>query len=1175
MTPGLELETEPVSVPNEGQSTIQDQPAGDPTYFNELYGPRLEKLPMQLVNAIKGVVQEFQQQEKYPRRREVMRDRRNRFYERGVQHLYESTQGLTPMVPGQIYSGANGRGQAPTYIDDYNIFLPYERIILSVLTQNAPGIAFRPSNPNYEPDCEAADVAENYAKLYDRANDVKGLQVEQIRMMALSGRTISWTRTEADAQMFGYNEDGSPKRQEVTSFYGTLESKVPVMAKSQKDCLYCILYDDPDVKQARAEYPGEGADGVPFAKKIQAGGVGLGENEYERIARLGILQGTRSQAQQGDAFTHVTTRMRCFLRPASFSGEKFDEPFTEADESMADENGEPPSVKDILAQIYPEGALVTFVGDDYVGSGNGSMDDAIDIAFPYKGDGMSRQAIMDLFVVIQDTFNDVTNGLRQASDVGWPSTWVDGEDQDYDAIAGQKADPYAIRVRKARKDLAMAASFFREPDLVLPDSLMRWIEQISGPLAQLMLATPPVLFGAGDSDAKLMDVNAPIPTPSGFVRNGDLKTGDVIFGEDGNPHSIKKAHAEEITDAYRVEFDDGTSVLVHGGHLWKTFTYRDRKKLYTVSDHGRQQANATRKHRGKGLKPWLSKRNSERGAAYTPPPVDGSVKTTEEIAATILVGGSGNKKHLLNHSIYLTEPVEMPHADLPIDPYVLGAWLGDGNSNGGSHYTATDADGPEILKHFAAAGYAFHRLKSANDWGVVALTADLQKHGLRKNKHIPNIYLWASKEQRLSLLQGLMDTDGTCSKNGRCKFANSNPNLSDGVYHLASSLGLKPFKGVRDIFFDGVECAPSYWVEWCGTAPVFRMPRKLKLLRRTSARHQWRYIVSVTPAGKAAMRCLTTDNPSGLYLFGDNFNVTHNTASGTAQLRSQAMGQLGLIWGMIQRQWARIRYQAALLAGKNPDYAEEVVVATGDETAPIQMSKLMKGKFGAYPDQDSSFPETTAQKRQNLNALIQLAAQSPEFGAQLMSSPDNWKTISELQGFSEIVILEAESRDKQLLEIEQLLQQQPIPPSPEEIEAAQMAEATEAVKNAAIEAQTGVAPPAPKPFDPVSLMKSSVTVEELDFHAWEFAKCQQWLSSDACRRQLAIRSEQYPAGNTMGVMNVRLHAIEHRAYMQAAQAAQAPPEEAAPAKRTMQDQPKEGQPPPAPNAAPAAPAPIA
>lgn len=807
MTPTLELETTTDQSENTGALTVQDQPAAvEPTYFNELYGDRLEKLPEQLVLALKAVVMEFQQQEKFPRRREVMRDRRNRFYERGVQHLYETSQGvLTPMVPGQVYNGANGRGQSPTYIDDYNIFLPYERIILSVLTQNSPGIAFRPSNPQAEADCEAANVAENYTKLFDRANDVKGLQVEQIRYMCLSGRTVSWTRTEADAQMFGFNDDGTPKRQEVTTFFGTLESKVPIMAKSQKDCLYCILYDDPDVRQAKAQYPGEGADGIPFAKSIQAGGVGLGESEYERTARLGILQGTRSQAQQGDSFSHVVTRMRCFLRPAAFSGEKFEEPFTEADDSMLQENEDGtksvPTVKEILAQIYPDGCLVTFVGDTYVGSETISMDDSIDIAFPYKGDGMSRQAVMDLFVVIQDTFNDVTNGLRQASDVGWPSTWVDGEDQDIDAITNQKADPYAIRVRKARKDLAMAASFFREPDLVLPDSLMRWIENVSGPLAQLMLATPPVLFGAGDSDSK--------------------------------------------------------------------------------------------------------------------------------------------------------------------------------------------------------------------------------------------------------------------------------------------------------------------------------------------------------------------------------------TASGTAQLRAQAMGQLGLIWGMIQRQWARIRFQAALLAGKNPDYAEEVVVATGDQSAPIQMAKLLKGKFGAYPDEDSSFPETTTQKRQNLNVLLQIAAQSPEFGMQLMSSPDNWKAIADLQGFAEIVIPEADSRDKQLLEIEELLQQTPIPPSPEQLEAAMQAHASEAVAGAALSAQTGQPAPEVPDFDPLSMLKASVPVDELDYHEWEFAKCKQWLSSDACRRQLAIRSEQYPAGNKMGVLNVKLHALEHQKFIQnqamQAQALLPPP---AP-KRQMPSQPKDGQPPIPPAAAPATPAPIA
>lgn len=798
MTPAADIEPQ-----NEGIDATQDHPAtaADPSEqdFTQIYGPRFEKLPQQLVMALRSAVTEFQQQEQYARRREVMRDRRNRYYERGIQHLYETTQGLTAMVPGQVCSGSLGKGQAPQYIDDYNVWLPYQRLIMSVLSQNPPGIAFRPTNPNLEEDTEAADTAENYAKIFDRANDVKGIQVEQIRMMCLSGRTISWTRTEADAQLFGQNADGSAKRMEIATIHGTLESKVPILAKSQKEALYTFLYDDPDVKQAKEQYPGSGVDGVEFAKQIQPGQAGLGESEYERTARLGILQGTRSQAQQGDAASHVVTRMNCWLRPAAFNGDKFDEPFDQADDSELEDNGDgtmgAPTVKKKLNQLFPNGCHAVFVGETYVGSWSESMDDALDIAFPYKGDGMSRQAIMDLFVVIQDTFNDVTNGLRQASDVGWPSTWVDGEDQDIDAITNQKADPYAIRVRKARKDMALAESFFREPDLVLPASLMQWIENMVGPLAQLMLSTPPVLFGQGDADAK--------------------------------------------------------------------------------------------------------------------------------------------------------------------------------------------------------------------------------------------------------------------------------------------------------------------------------------------------------------------------------------TASGTAQLKAQAMGAMGLIWGMMQRQWARIRYQGALFAGKNPDYEEEIVVATGDQAAPLQLAKLSKGHFGAYPDEDSSFPETTPQKRQNLDTLLTMAAASPDLQAQIVSSPDNWRVMSDLHGFSELKFPQAEARDKQLIEIEELLQQSPIPPAPEELEAAMVAHAAEAIQGEAMAAQTGQQAPPPPPFDPMSLLKPSVPVDELDYHPWEFEKGKEWLSSDACRRQLALRTQQYPAGNKMGVLNVKLHTLEHQKFMAQAAAMMAPPAPPAPVGKPA---PHTGPPkPPAALSAPPAP----
>lgn len=769
MTPTLE-ETE---APNEGIDAPQAHPEGSDTQtgqdFTELYGERFEQLPTQLVQAIRGLVSEFQHQDEYPRRREVMRDRRNRYYEKGVQHLYENTQGLVPMQAGQISNGINGRGQAPNYIDDYNITRPYSRVIDSVLTQNPPGIAFRPINAQLQEDKEAADQAERYTEIFDRSNDLKGLQMEQIRFMRVSGRVVSWTRTEADAQMFGQNTDGTAKRMEITSFYGTLESKVPILAKSQKDALYTFLFDDPDVKQARAQYPGSGAEGKPFAKSINPGVSGVGESEYERTARLGILQGTRTQVQQGDAMSHVVTRMNCWLRPGCFVGgadnDKLDQPFEEAEESDINEDGSQFTVKDKLLQLFPSGCHAVFVGETYVASWDESLDDALDIAFPYKGDGMSREGIMDLFVVIQDLFNDVTNALRQASDTGWPHTWVDGEDQDIDAITNQRADPYAIQVRKARKDLAMADSFFREPDLVLPETVMQWLNQIAGPLAQLMLATPPVLFGQGDD------------------------------------------HSE--------------------------------------------------------------------------------------------------------------------------------------------------------------------------------------------------------------------------------------------------------------------------------------------------------------------------------------------TASGTSQLKAQAMGQLGLIWGMMQRQWARIRYQAALLATRNPDHEQGIAVASGDDTSPVQIQKISKGHFGAYPDEDSSFPESTAQKRQNMTVMLQMAAQSPEIGQQLMTSPDNWRTFADLEGFSELVIPQAESRDKQLLEIEELLKGQPLPPDPAVLQAAQQQHAAQMVQAATAATAAGQPVPPPQPFDPTALLTPSVPVEELDYHPWEFEKCKEWLSSDACRRQLALRTDDYPAGNKMGVLNVKLHALQHQKFMMAEAAQQA------------------------------------
>ena len=746
----------PTLAPNDGEDAVQEHPEQLPDEEPESpFGERNEKLPEQLVNALKSCIKEFAQQEMYVRRREVMRDRKNRFYERGYQHIYENsrTGGFVQGAAGSLVQCDGREIQCPNYIDDYNIFQPYLRIIEAILTQNPPGIDFRPINPNASEDEEASETAEGYRKMFDRSNPVKSIQTQIIRMMGLSARTVLWTRSEANAQKFGFNGDDTPKKMETSSVYGTLESRVPCLSKCQEDMLYCGLFDDPDVKQAKAEYP-------QFRDKIKPGMIGLGENAYERTARMGILQGTRSLTQMGDAFTHLVTRGHWWLRPACFEGDYYEDVYNPVDGDgrpsapEQDEEGAPLSIKGKLCQLFPLGVHAVFVGDEYVGCWAESMDDSLVVGFPYEGDGMYRLALMDPMVVVQDRFNDNMNAAAEVWDMGWPSTWINADEDEYDAITSQRADPYAIRMKKCRTGQKMDDEFFREPNPELPATFMTFVENLQGPLAQFMLATPPAVFGAAMEDQK--------------------------------------------------------------------------------------------------------------------------------------------------------------------------------------------------------------------------------------------------------------------------------------------------------------------------------------------------------------------------------------TASGYAQARAQAMGQLGLIWGSIQAMMARMYYQAALCAARNPDHSEEIVITGEDgQISTLRMERLTKGKFGAYPDEDSSFPESTSQKRSTLSGIITLAQASPAIGQQLLSSPDNWKTFNQINGFPELVIPEAEARDKQQFEIEELLKGSPVPPDPMAVKGAQVQHAAEAM--VARESQQPEPPFMPPPATP------SVPVAELDYHQWEFEKCREWLSSEARRRANAEAPSQGQQldgnGDCPGVQNVILHAMQHKQFM--------------------------------------------
>jgi len=397
-----------------------------------------------------------------------------------------------------------------------------------------------------------------------------------------------------------------------------------------------------------------------------------------------------------------------------------------------------------------------------------------------------------------------------------------------------------------------------------------------------------ILFGGARGGGKLLSTKELIPTPDGFKLNGELKDGDEVFGQDGRVYLVEKAHPVVTEKAYKISFDDGTFTFAHDKHLWLTFTHKERVSLHRKTEEFRKKRRENRKSRGNGKdeKHWATGEKKHLQGLNIKTTTTGTVKTTQEILNTLYSPAEKRTKSP-NHSILLALPAQMPYRELPIDPYVLGAWLGDGTSDSGG-ITGIDY---EIFEEIEKAGYEVtHSTKDTQAHYIRGLVGTLREIGVLSNKHIPSEYVFSSYEQRLSLLQGLMDTDGSIMKDGQSEFCNKNEKIADAVYCLVASLGAKPYWSEKESFCynskDGKKnCGIVYLVKWTSNLPCFRLQRKLaRLPKSLRATQKWRYITNIEIAGDMEMRCITTSNTEGLYLFGKNFNVTHNTSCGMAWL---------------------------------------------------------------------------------------------------------------------------------------------------------------------------------------------------------------------------------------------------------------------------------------------------
>jgi predicted phage terminase large subunit-like protein len=231
--------------------------------------------------------------------------------------------------------------------------------------------------------------------------------------------------------------------------------------------------------------------------------------------------------------------------------------------------------------------------------------------------------------------------------------------------------------------------------------------------------------------------------------------------------------------------------------------------------------------------------------------------------------------------------LELPERALPVPPYTLGVWLGDGRSSCG-FITQGEEDREHILARIKAEGFVTRPHKDERNIGILGLHVLLKKYGLLNNKHIPPEYLRASRKQRIALLQGLIDTDGHVAPDGQVEFCTTNERLARDVTELVRSLGVKCTVIQGTATLNGRICGRKWRVMFYFSEAA-SLPRKRERCKN-GTRFLGNYI-TIEPAGYADTVCIEVDHPSHLFLVGEGMLPTHNSETTTVKFPAWYLGR--------------------------------------------------------------------------------------------------------------------------------------------------------------------------------------------------------------------------------------------------------------------------------------------
>jgi replicative DNA helicase len=432
----------------------------------------------------------------------------------------------------------------------------------------------------------------------------------------------------------------------------------------------------------------------------------------------------------------------------------------------------------------------------------------------------------------------------------------EGDFESYDKVEGLVRDALQVgQIETGTTDV------FSDLDTVLDEDFRHPIPMgitgidnlLKGGLAKGEIGVILAPTGTGKS----LGVSEPVLTPNGWTTMGEIKIGDKVIGSDGKDQYVLGVYPQGVRPIYKIEFTDNTFVNCDEEHLWSVNTLNMRTAKTRV--------------KGKGV--------------YRPNYGYKVVKTSDMM-------NDIKKRGRYNYRLPVVNPIDFNKREVSIDPYLLGLLLGDGSiCDSGIRLSTKDDELFEYIRplneHTSFNNYQRNDTQTIFDVRFKSKIKErLINYGLlnkkSNNKFIPKDYLYNSLENRVSLLQGLMDTDGYVDKRGITQYTTVSEQLSNDIRELVLSLGgtVRVSSKIPTYNYNGDkkegQRAYNITMSFANNIVPFKLLRKVERYYKRTKYVEQKYVKSITYSHDENAVCIKVSNPDELFVTRD-YVLTHNT----------------------------------------------------------------------------------------------------------------------------------------------------------------------------------------------------------------------------------------------------------------------------------------------------------